>query len=504
MRKLYIPSLFGLSLKIMITLCICIGSVLYTFGQAQYYIRFQNSEKAYQWLEGKEANKLQITQFRQAFPIKAFSEIYIFNSAAPIIELQKATSPATGCIYMERKMGYTKFGLPNDYDSLKQTYLKQTKAVNGWNDLPAGVATVAIIDDAFYINHPDLKDNLTVNMNEIQSNGKDDDGNGYIDDYMGYDVSDKDTNVSPKQFLEEYFNHGTQVAGVVAATTNNGLGIASVAYNQVQYIPIKAATDSDYTQLNAVEDAVAYALTRKPDVLNMSFGTSDTTGLSTLKILLQAAHDSGIVLVAASGNDFSNQLYYPAAFPHVISVGGVDKEDILSKYSQWGLGIDLMAPGDSIYTTSATNAGTYLYSTGTSFAAPLVAVAAALVKLKQPLYTTDQVELCLKNSCDNIDAYNQGKAGQLGAGRLNIQNALKCAANVTVSPLSARNELIYPNPSTGIFYIENKIEGIKYKIYDVSGRWLLDVNDGSFSMEAYPSGMYVIVGDRKHWLLVKN
>ena len=215
---------------------------------------------------------------------------------------------------------------------------------------------VAIVDDAIQTNHPDLQSVIWNNTDEIPGNAIDDDGNGYVDDVNGYDVADDDNNPSPPSNglwqLLGLFTHGTHCAGIAGAATDNGIGIASIGAG-ISLVPVKSTSNSSLIPLalDKANEGVDYAVASGAKVISMSWGGPAQD--STLTNVIQAAVNAGRILVAAAGNDGNSTLSYPAALPGVICVGSSSNNDLVSSFSQRGNMIDVMAPGDSIWSTLA-------------------------------------------------------------------------------------------------------------------------------------------------------
>ena len=272
---------------------------------------------------------------------------------------------------------------------------------------------VAVLDNAIAIDHVDLAAN--VYTNSAESGGLsllDDDFNGFADDVNGYDVSDNDNNPRPPG-NGDGFAHGTHVAGIVGAVTNNGSGIASLGYS-CTILPVKIASNSNGSALNGSIDGIFYAMQSGADVINMSWGVQ--TDAATLRTVIAQAAADGIVLVAAAGNDGNQNLHYPAAYSEVISVGSTNQNDQLSAFSNFGSTIDLVAPGEGIYSTLPQGNNTYGDLSGTSMAAPLVAALASLVKAEFPSFNRIQIQQRMEQGCDDISAQNPGQNGQYGLG----------------------------------------------------------------------------------------
>lgn len=331
--------------------------------------------------------------------------------------------------YVERVPKYDFFYTPNDLLAGAQYNLTITNAEQAW-DLSTGNSNVviAMVDDAVLLTHEDLANKIWVNTGEIPGNFTDDDLNGYIDDVNGWDAADWDNDPNPPPTATtSFFSHGTHCAGIAAAETDNALGVASMGFGTT-IMPVKIATDPT-AAITGAYLGVDYAIANNADVISMSWGGGAYS--STYQLLFDAANSQGIVCVAAAGNSNTSAPMYPAAYNHVISVGSTDSNDFKSGFSNYGSTIDVMAPGSSIFSTTAGNSSDYGTKSGTSMACPLVAGLAALMLDLDPSLTPDSLEICLESTCDSIDALNPGYSGQLGAGRINAYQALLCTNPIT-------------------------------------------------------------------------
>lgn len=327
--------------------------------------------------------------------------------------------------FAEQPPVYELFLTPDDLTpNLYNLFIVQ--AEQAWN-ISTGDAsvTIAVVDDAFRLDHEDLVNAWHVNTGEIPGNGIDDDGNGYIDDVLGWDAADMNSDPSPPVFDDDQWSHGTHVAGIAGASTNNGTGIASMGFN-CSLIPVKCTNASP--SITHGYEGVDYALSSGADVINLSWGGDVYSQAG--QALMFAAHDLGIVCVAAAGNSNVNIPMYPASFDHVISVGATDQQDQKAVFSNYGPTIDVMAPGVSIMSCVPGAPSNYAQQSGTSMAAPLVAGLCGLMRSVVPGMSPDEIEACLKNTCDGIDAGNAGYIGQLGTGRVNAFQALLCVSEV--------------------------------------------------------------------------
>ncbi len=320
--------------------------------------------------------------------------------------------------------------IPNDLNG-RQWGLRKVNAEQAWDEsVGDSLITIAIIDDGVLLDHEDLIGAIWKNPNEIPGNGIDDDMNGYIDDFNGFDVADNDPDVRPPPtfITNQYFSHGTHCAGIAGAQTNNAIGMASLGYN-IRIIPVKAARSSSRVGLlTHLVQGIEYAVAAKANVINLSFG--DVRQSSPMKQILLVANQQGIVCIAAAGNGGTDVPIYPANYPYVISVGATDSMDIKSIWSNFGGLTDVMAPGEVIWSAIATSNSAYAYMSGTSASSSLVSSLAALMLSKDPLMTPQMIEDCIKSTSVNIDALNPQFPGNLGAGRINAEAAMKCVKSV--------------------------------------------------------------------------
>ncbi|HHZ64119.1 MAG TPA: DNRLRE domain-containing protein, partial [Flavobacteriales bacterium] len=324
--------------------------------------------------------------------------------------------------YAERVPLYECSLTPNDLHP-NQWNLTQIQAEAAW-DITTGSSNIviAVVDDAVLLSHEDLAPVIWVNPGEVPGNSFDDDGNGYIDDINGWDAADDDNDPNPVNPTNSSFSHGTHCAGIAGAATNNSIGIASVSYN-VKLMAVKTAINGSGT-LPAAYLGVQYAIAANADIISMSWGGGAYS--QTYQNLFNTAHGQGIVLIAAAGNSNTSIGFYPAAYNDVISVGATNSSDQKAGFSNYGSTIDVMAPGQDIWSCKAGSNSSYDYLSGTSMACPLVSSLAALMLSWDPSLTPDDLEACLKSSCDNIDAQNPSYIGQIGAGRINAFEAMKC------------------------------------------------------------------------------
>lgn len=302
-----------------------------------------------------------------------------------------------------------------------------TDADEAW-DLTTGSSevVVAVLDSGIDYTHPDLAANMWVNPGEIPGNKKDDDGNGFVDDIHGYDIMNNDGDPM------DTFGHGTGVAGTIGMVGNNATGSAGVSWN----VKLMAVTmrDQFMTFADAIRAMDYVTLMRKRGVnvrvANASWGAWDVPSFpKSMKDAVDRMGEAGILFVAAANNqarDVDVQPHYPSGFdsPHIVSVAATDHNDRYSSFTNWGATtVDLAAAGEFVWTTGIGN--TYTWADGTSFAAPHVAGAAALIFSAFPHLTALEVKARLLGSVDPIGHIGGNAAfPTVTNGRLNVRNAL--------------------------------------------------------------------------------
>ncbi|NCU39633.1 hypothetical protein EOL99_01940 [Candidatus Falkowbacteria bacterium] len=339
---------------------------------------------------------------------------------------------------------------PNDPFYQNQWYLHRIAAEKAWSKAASSPHTIiAVIDSGIQIDHPDLKDNIWRNQAEIAEDGKDNDGNGFIDDIYGWDFTDNTNDPNPKLkdgWTKMGISHGTLVAGIIAASGNNKKGVAGLTW-KAQIMPLKALNDKGEGRTSDVIRAIDYAILNGAHIINLSFSTLNYS--EGLQEAIYRAHRAGIMIVAAAGNEqASGQGYnidetklYPVCYDGkligenmVIGVAATDALDQKTSFSSYGSTcVDISAPGISFFNT-VTNKGVVEadkyydgYFSGTSLAAPLVSATLALISEANPELSRREIVNILLASTDKIDALNPDYAGLLGNGRLNVDKAISMA-----------------------------------------------------------------------------
>lgn len=382
----------------------------------------------------KPDKKYGISKMAKAFRTDAGEKlnstfVVAFNNIQLVDELIETLSRDPNVEYAER-IPLDRFDLsPNDNQFPNQWYLDKISAAGAWDYFSAGSnIVIAIVDDAVERFHADLNPNVWVNPGEIANNGIDDDGNGYIDDINGWDVANNSASVDPPSAAS---NHGTHVAGISSAATNNGLGLSSIGFS-CKIMCVKS-TNQPPPSITHGYEGVLYAANNGAHIINMSWGGPNAS--ATAQNVIDFALSKGCILVASAGNSNSSNLSYPAAFNGVISVASTDAGDIKSSFSNFGGWVKISAPGSSILSTLP--GSSYGNLSGTSMASPMVAGLLGLMKSLSPTMPNADLINCLYTSADNINALNPTFAGFLGSGRINALKAMECVASTLArAPIS--------------------------------------------------------------------
>ncbi len=371
-------------------------------------------------------------------------------------------------------------------------------------DKTVGSPTVILADTdtGVLYSHPDLADNIWVNPGEdINQNGVvfdladmdgvDNDTNGYVDDLIGWDFvssgnavwSGEDGSVEDND-PSDFNGHGTHTSGTMAATMNNGTGVASVAGGfgpsepgcKIMCLRMGYSFDDDgfengRTHMNYVASAFFYAANNGASAINYSFGSSDGGGIEAATDYAVA---NGVIIAASAGNSNNMGVGYLQGRPDVLNVASTTSQDRKSSFSNYGPAVDVSAPGSGIISTVSNHyTASYANYSGTSMAAPHVAGLVGLIKSLNPLLTHQEIFDRIISSADNIDDLNPDYVGMLGSGRINANSAL---TNIASTDFIA-SPRIGPAPLTVQFYDSSETSPTS---------WLWDFGDGTQSTEQNP------------------
>lgn len=331
-----------------------------------------------------------------------------FAQARPDVPLSALTEPTPS--------------MPNDTDWGLQYAPPQIQLPDAWTlSSGCGKVVIALVDSGVDFNHPDLAGRLWLNQGEVglgrETNGVDDDGNGYVDDWRGWDFVNGDN--EPR----DDYGHGTHVTGIANATTNNGIGIAGVAGAAwgVQAMMLKVLDNRGNGFDSKAAAAVVYAVDNGAQIINLSLG--DPRPTPALEAAITYASGHGVLVVAAAGNSGTEGVYYPARYEPVVAVGAVTAENERAFFSSYGPHLDLVAPGFAIYSTMLD--GSYGYRSGTSMATPHVSGTAALLARLPEYHDLAGLRDALLNTTLDLAGYNIEAGEIFGNGLLQARSALE-------------------------------------------------------------------------------
>lgn len=340
--------------------------------------------------------------------------------------------------------------VPNDSLYPELQHLPQIHAEEAWDIFKGedsdSTIVIGICDTGTNWNHSDLTDNLWQNLGEdADGDGKvivyddslkkyvfdpgdenniDDDGNGYVDDFIGWDFLDNYAEDSQGNDPMDYHNHGSHVAGIAAGVTNNANGIASISWN-VKYLPTSHSSPKFQNILRGYE-GIVYLAEMGCDIINCSWGGGGYS--KTDQEAIDYAKQLGSIIVMAAGNNNNSLPFYPSSYSNVVSVASVASNDNKAYYSNYNQAVDISAPGGDVRVDggilSCVKNGGYSRFQGTSMASPFTAGLFGLVKAYHPNWTNEQIITQIVETTDDIDTLNTKYIGYLGTGRINALRAL--------------------------------------------------------------------------------
>lgn len=299
--------------------------------------------------------------------------------------------------------------VPNDALFANQWHLREPAdhdidATEAWDlSTGSGSTLIAVLDTGVDASHPDLGPAVVAGFDFVNGDGDASDDHG----------------------------HGTHVAGIIAATANNGVGVTGIDWSS-KILPVKVLDAQGDGDLDTVAEGIAYAVSGGAKVINLSLG--GLTGTSLLADAVAQASLAGAIVVAAAGNDNTDDAFYPSAYPEVIGVAATNLSDAKASFSSFGERVDISAPGESIWSTvsmgtcSLCSPDGYAPLSGTSMATPVIAGVLGLLHAG-PFTNVTRAERMqrLLATADNIAALNPEHLNELGAGRVNARAALEAA-----------------------------------------------------------------------------
>lgn len=312
-----------------------------------------------------------------------------------------------------------------DLEDEDKSYAPQTiSAMHGWDiTLGSPDVIIAILDTGINISHPEFAGRLV----------------------QGYDFVNDDNDPTDDH------GHGTHVAGIVAATANNGLGSAGVC-PKCSIMPIKVLNENNSGKWTYVADGINYAADNGAKVINLSLGSTALNHLVEKAII--DAQNKNVLVIAAAGNAATDRTFYPAAFDNVLAVNATDQNDRRWSLSNFGDYIDVSAPGNAIYSTAYdlnNSYGGYTFMNGTSMAAPHVAGLAGLLFSQDRTLSNADVAQRIMESADDLG--DSGRDDQYGHGRINVCSALLIGHQRTEEGLCGDPRGADPAPTPHVVYL---------------------------------------------------
>ncbi len=358
-------------------------------------------------------------------PLIDLSLIYEVHYTSPL-ELDKAI----GKLY---NMGFFEFVephfipktcyLPNDPQATQGSsyYLYIINAAGsgttGWDiNTGSSAEVVGITDTGISLTHADLVNKIAYNTAD-PIDGVDNDADGYIDNYRGWDVAMNDNDPT-----YQGSSHGVHVSGCAAAETNNSVGVSGSGH-ATRVLPVKIADNTG--ALIASYDGIVYAADHGCSVINCSWGGTGG-GSYGQSIIDYAMNNMDALVIAAAGNNGLDEAFYPAAYPNVLSVAATNNADVHAGFTNYNYTVDVCAPGDGILSTFGNTL--YLSQSGTSMASPVCSGVAAIVRNHFPSYNAYQVAERVKWTTDDIYSISGNNSAtytdKLGTGRIDLYQAL--------------------------------------------------------------------------------
>ncbi len=378
--------------------------------------------------------------------------------------------------------------------------------LSGWNITFGDTATVvAILDSGINFSEPDISSRIWTNKGEIPNNGIDDDHNGFIDDYFGWNfVDDNNTPIDDN-------GHGSAIAGAIGAIPDNTIGISGI--NWKCKLMICKVLQSNLSGLYSNwAKGIYYAVDNGAKIINMSLNGDED--LFTLSDAVKYANDRGVIIIASMGNDNDSIKSFPAAYSSTVAVGSTDSNDYRSKSfftssdfgSNYGDHIDLVAPGNFILSLS-NNKNELKYWSGTSLSCALVSGVASLIYAIKPQSKPSQIrDILFASSKDLVGDFTEDKKGWdkfYGFGRLDAGSALEMSFNEKFQQTSSY--YLFPNPISperrlNVEGFLPNLSEIQIVIYDLNGKVLLTKTIlpqqrnfyAQLELDYFRAGLYII------------
>ena len=450
---------------------------------------------------------------QKRYPVRNQSILYTKLDSSLIPDICKRFEQSRFVILADPDHIYEVCAIPNDPRLDRQWYIDTIDAKGAWDFTRGSRNVIATNIEGVQWYHPDIYDNLWVNpgedldhdgvpMDPDDMNGIDDDGNGYIDDLIGWDFieglggmvvpgedgEDQDNNP------DDFDGHGTHTIGVIGAVGNNHVGIAGINW-RISLMILR----SDYLgphggrhETAAEIGALQYAYEKGINVLSLSFG--DTLENRTAKYYLRRLWYDNVIIFAAAGNDNISVPHYPSYYDFIIAVAALNSGNRKAYFSNYGTWVDVSAPGVSIYSTRPNS--TYVAWDGTSMATPVAAGVGALLCAFFPDSSNEFWRRRVEEGVDDIYSVNPTYRGLLGSGKVNANKALTAHMwpniSIAIDIMDGNDDgLVEPGETAQVFVeVSNKVGWqpaesliVELKVYDES---ILLVDSISYFGTLYP------------------
>lgn len=350
-------------------------------------------------------------------PLISLDQINSVIVSVPIGEVETLTQMLQSnneVIYVEPDSEIVAVDLiPSDPGVVNQYYLDYINAFSGW-DLSTGVSStvIAILDTGVDLTHVELVDKLLKGIDLVNHSETPQDDNG----------------------------HGTRIAGIAAAESNNAIGISGVNWH-AKILPVKVLDSIGNGSFSTLAQGIIWAVDHGSNIINLSLGGTKSSEL--LKDAINYAVQNNVMVVASSGNNGQSTILYPACYDSVLAVGAITGQKTYASFSNYGTGLDVVAPGENIY--SINNGGGYTVGSGTSYSAPMVSGLAAILCGIIPFCPINQIEDAIVNSV--VDLGEPGWDPFFGYGLIQVDSAIKYASRfITPSVLPTT----YPPRETSV------------------------------------------------------
>lgn len=442
--------------------------------------------------------------------VNRVERVYLFEELS--IKINENSKSLTNDLFFPYLWGLKNSGQNalRDLDDIHFETLESASGADiGWSekikDQMKEEVIVGVLDSGVDYDHPDIKDNISKNLAECVKGAipfkpkKDLDGNGYFGDCTGWNFTGKEVGGDNRPVDD--VGHGTHVAGIIAAVSENKIGVSGLS-NKIKILPIKVLKKEDSNTPGAngslsdrVAKGILFAVNSNARVINLSLGWPIILDTKYLRMAFKVALENKITIVAASGNNNNNSPIFPCAYENVICVSSIGVDGKISNFSNYGGQVDVLAPGDNILSTYPTIkdpdlffAKGYEIKNGTSQASPFVAASAAVLKSVYPGITENELKARLILSTKPTDFFGTEPEKYTSQGLINLEEAINLKEQPLVIPiLKELNSIsLYENNPT--FVIPLKIKNIwkdatnvKIKLTSLTEKIHIDTRDFEFS-----------------------